>query len=255
MSERAPAIRIEKLVEHAAFDECVLLQDVVWGYDRTGMMSQKVFVLAAAIGGQVLGAYVDGVLAGYSMSLPGVRNGHAYLHSHHLAVLPQWRNLGVGRRLKLAQREEAVRQGFDLIEWTFDPLEIKNAYLNITRLGAIVRRYRENFYGESNSPLQGGLPTDRIFAEWWIRSRRVERVLRGEVNDMQPLEHVTVPAAIADWKANVADRERARALQHGNAQALQAAFARGLAVVDYQRATNGDGRFVLGVWDEGFTYE
>ena len=255
MSVPTPEIRIEKLTTHAEFDACVELQDAVWGYDRTGAMSQKVFVLAAAIGGQVLGAFVNGVLAGYSMSLPGVRNGHAYLHSHHLAVLPQWRNLGIGRRLKLAQRDEALLQGFELIEWTFDPLEIKNAYLNIARLGAIVRRYRENFYGESNSPLQGGLPTDRIFAEWWIRSRRVERVLRGDVHAVQAAALVHVPAAIAEWKANAADRERARTLQRDNAQALQAAFARGWAVTDYQRAANGDGCFVLSTWDEGFTYE
>ena len=98
----------------------------------------------------------------------------AYLHSHMLAVRKQYRNGGLGRRIKLFQREEALRHGFELIEWTFDPLEIKNAYLNIEKLGAIARRYTINQYGITTSPLQGGLPTDRLIAEWWLKSKRVE---------------------------------------------------------------------------------
>src|SRR5471032_3043810 len=140
-------------------------------------MSQKTFLLATHIGGQVLGAFDGKTMVGYAMSLPGVRNGHAYLHSHHLAVLPEWRDAGVGRRLKLAQRHDAIARGFELIEWTFDPLEIKNAYLNIEKLGAIVRRYNLNQYGISSSPLQGGLPTDRLVAEWWLKSKRVVDLL------------------------------------------------------------------------------
>ena len=76
------------------------------------------------------------------------------------------------------QREEALARGFELIEWTFDPLEIKNAYLNIEKLGAIARRYTINQYGITSSPLQGGLPTDRLIAEWWLKSKRVETLLR-----------------------------------------------------------------------------
>ena len=75
------------------------------------------------------------------------------------------------------QREEALARGIELIEWTFDPLEIKNAYLNIEKLGAIVRRYNINQYGITSSPLQGGLPSDRLIAEWWLKSKRVETLL------------------------------------------------------------------------------
>ena len=82
-----------------------------------------------------------------------------------LGVRAEFRDCGVGRRLKLAQREDALTRGIDLIEWTFDPLEIKNAYLNIEKLGAIARRYNVDQYGSSASPLQGGLPTDRLIAE------------------------------------------------------------------------------------------
>jgi predicted GNAT superfamily acetyltransferase len=250
----AGEIRIEALTKLGQFDACVAVQDAVWGYDDSARMSQKVFLLAAHIGGQVLGAFEGDVLVGYAMSLPGVRNGHAYLHSHHLAVLPAWRNYGVGRRLKLAQREEALGRGIELMEWTFDPLEIKNSHLNFARLGAITRRYEQNFYGASSSPLHGGLPTDRIVAEWWLKSERVQRVLAGESLEVQVDEVVEVPVEVSAWKAVEADRDKARAVQEGNARALEAAFARGLAVVGYERTERGDGRFLLGVWDEGLVY-
>jgi predicted GNAT superfamily acetyltransferase len=247
-------IRIESLTELEQFDRCVALQDAVWGYDASASMSQKVFLLAAHIGGQVLGAFEGEALVGYAMSLPGVRHGHAYLHSHHLAVLPEWRNFGVGRRLKLAQREEALGRGIELMEWTFDPLEIKNSYLNFARLGAISRRYERDFYGPSSSPLHGGLPTDRIVAEWWLRSDRVLRVLAGETPVMDVTESVEVPAEIAAWKASEADRAKARKAQETNATALENAFARGLSVIGYERNPRGDGRFLLGSSEDAGEY-
>jgi predicted GNAT superfamily acetyltransferase len=248
------AVAIRGLTELEEFDQCVELQNAVWAYDLSGMMSQKVFLLASRIGGQVLGAYAGGGLVGYAMSLPGVRNGHAYLHSHHLAVLPEWRNAGVGRRLKLAQREEAMGRGFELMEWTFDPLEIKNSHLNFARLGAISRRYRRNFYGASNSPLHGGLPTDRIYAEWWLQSERVKKALAGERMAMEVEQTVEVPAEIYAWKSSDAERPKAFAVQRRNAAALEEAFAGGLAVLGYERSERGDGRFLLGKWDENFAY-
>jgi len=242
-------IRIESLTELEQFDRCAELQDVVWGYDASGRMSQKVFLLAAHIGGQVLGAFDNERLVGYAMSLPGVRNRQPYLHSHHLAVLPEWRDRGVGRRLKLAQRDDALARGIGLMEWTFDPLEIKNSYLNFARLGAISRRYERNFYGPSSSLLHGGLPTDRIVAEWWLGSDRVARALGGKSSVAEAVEFVDVPMEIAEWKASDVDRVKARAVQKANAAALEKAFARGLAVVGYERMERGDGRFLLGVAD------
>jgi len=247
-------IQIRSLHDHDEFDLCAEIQDTVWSYEPSARMSQKTFLLATHIGGQVLGAFDGDKLVGYAMSLPGVRNGHAYLHSHHLAVLPEWRNAGVGRRLKLAQRDDALARGFELIEWTFDPLEIKNAHLNIAKLGAIVRRYRRDFYGLSTSPLHGGLPTDRLVAEWWIKSDRVERTLRGEQPQAQIEAQVDVPAAISEWKALPEKRDAARAVQAANAAAFDAAFARGLAVIGYRRGEQGDGSFLLGKWDEEFLY-
>src|SRR5580698_681001 len=158
------------------------------------------FLIAHRIGGQVIGAFDGDTIIGFAMALPGYRNRRPYLHSHMLAVLPAYRNSGIGRRLKLAQRDEAISRGFDLMEWTFDPLEIKNAHLNIARLGAISRRYQPDFYGPSSSPLQGGLPTDRLYAEWWLNSPRVVNLLSGEPQQIHSIERVTVPHTIYQWK-------------------------------------------------------
>jgi predicted GNAT superfamily acetyltransferase len=251
---KVDAVRIEALTTADQFDQCVALQDAVWGYDISGMMTQKVFLLASQIGGQVIGAFEAETLVGYAMSLPGVRNGHAYLHSHHLAVLPEWRNARVGQRLKLAQRDDAIARGIELMEWTFDPLEIKNSYLNFAKLGAITRRYRRDFYGSSDSPLHGGLPTDRIFAEWWLNSDRVRHALAGETVRIEVEERIDVPAEISAWKASDETRGKARAVQQANARALEEAFARGLAVIGYERTPEGAGQFLLGKWDEPLGY-
>jgi len=172
-----------------------------------------------------------------------------------LAVLPEYRNAGLGRRLKLFQRDEGVARGFELIEWTFDPLEIKNAYLNIERLGAIARRYHVNQYGITSSPLQGGLPTDRLLAEWWLKSKRVETLLVNEASTpFQTLKTISVPAQIYEWKASSSTKERAREVLDCNRQDFLQAFSDGLAVLGYQRDEAGNGKFLLGRWDEQWAY-
>jgi predicted GNAT superfamily acetyltransferase len=255
-----PAIRIQTFTSLEQFAQCVALEEAVWGYDPADMIPRRMFLLASRIGGQVMGAFLgdNPTAVGFAMALPAFRSGHAYLHSHMVGVIPEFRNRGIARALKLAQRDDALARGFDLMEWTFDPTEIKNAYINIAKLGAIVRRYQHNFYGPSSSPLQGGLPTDRVYAEWWLRSKRVERALRAEPQTFHIAERVDVPSEIYAWKASPPDstaRAAARDLQARNAQALESAFANGLAVLGYQRNARGDGQFQLGRWDEPYTYE
>ena len=98
---------------------------------------------------------------------------------------------------------EAFERGIELVEWTFDPLEIKNAYLNLEKLGAIARRYNINQYGISSSPLQGGLPTDRLVAEWWLKSKRVTALLEMGARPPFVTERtIAVPAQIHQWKAS-----------------------------------------------------
>lgn len=151
------------------------LQREGFGFTETDLMPMRFFVVTHHVGGLVLGAYSEEGegerLVGFLSSIPGTRNHFEYWHSYMLAVAADFRDKGVGSRLKFAQREFAIQRGIRLIEWTFDPLESKNAYFNIEKLGAIVRRYHPNFYGEG-SGLQGALPTDRVVAEWWLDRRR-----------------------------------------------------------------------------------
>lgn len=248
----------------AGFDEleaCVQLQIETWGYDGSEVIPRKAFRVAQEIGGQVLGAFdteiadLNQSLVGFAMSLPGVKTGQgsepqAYLHSHMLAVRESWRNRGLGARLKGAQRQEALSRGIRLIEWTFDPVEIKNAYLNIHRLGAVARAYLVNFYGVSSSRLQGGLPTDRLLAEWHLDSPRVKAILDDGAAASQGAEkaevRICVPAAIYEWKRSETGREHALAVQLENRSKFQEAFSRGLAVVDFARSAEGDGIYELG---------
>src|SRR5271165_7133258 len=195
------AIAVRNCTEVEEFRALVALQKEVWGFADNELVPLRIFSLAPKIGGQVIGAWQGKELLGFAFSIPGVRYGHAYLHSHMLAVKAEYRNSGLGRRLKLFQREDAIRHGYELIEWTFDPLEIKNAYLNLERLGAIARRYNINQYGITSSPLQGFLPTDRLVAEWWLKSKRVESLLSNEPpTAFEEKMRIEVPAEIYAWK-------------------------------------------------------
>jgi predicted GNAT superfamily acetyltransferase len=248
------------------FDEleaCVKLQVETWGYDASDVIPRKAFLVMQKVGGQVIGAFdteLPGAspqgdpesLVGFAMSLPGVKSGNGearpYLHSHMLAVREAYRNRGVGAQLKWEQRREALSRGIRLIEWTFDPLEIKNAFLNIHKLGAIACRYFVNFYGVSSSRLQGGLPTDRLLAEWHLRSSRVTAVLDGRPGAAKIVEErILVPASIYQWKASEVGRERALAVQLENRRRFQQAFSQGLAVLGFVLDAEGNGVFELGV--------
>jgi predicted GNAT superfamily acetyltransferase len=253
------AVTIRKCETIAEMQACFALQKEVWKFSDAELVPVRVFVVAAKIGGQVIGAFAGAddkkELIGFALALPGIRNGHCYLHSQMLAVLQQYRNGGLGRRMKLYQREDALARGIELMEWTFDPLEIKNAYLNIEKLGAIARRYSVNQYGLTSSPLQGGLPSDRLVAEWWMRSKRVEAVLaEGPRAKFECRARIDVPAEIYAWKAAAARRAQALAVQASNRERFSRAFAEGLSVLGYERDAKGNGRFLLGNWDEGWRY-
>ena len=235
------------------YDECVRLQKLIWGYDENDTIPSRMFIVARKIGGQIIGAFAGNQMVGFCLSIPGYRNGHAYLHSHMLAVLPEYRNHGLGRKLKLAQREDAIARGIEMMEWTFDPVEIKNANLNINKLGAVARRYVPNQYGFVSSELQAGLPTDRLIAEWWLRSQRVSRTLEGSpLPKYQISERVLVPAKIAEWK-RMRDPQAA-AVQQNLRSSLAKLLQQGLTILEYHVLPDGSGEFGLGVWDEDWNY-
>lgn len=235
MAGSEAAIEIRQLYQLDEFRDVLRLQKNIWGFADIELLPLRFLVVVSKVGGHVFGAYDGAEMVGFCFAIPGVKTGgRAYLHSHMLGVLSEYHNAGIGRRLKLRQRDEALARGITLIEWTFDPLELKNAFFNIERLGAIVRRYHENQYGVTASPLHGGLPTDRCIAEWYLDSPRVRAVLEGGRVAFSPVERIVYPADMARIRAQ--ENGRARQIQQQNGEKFRAAFARGLAVTGFERS-------------------
>jgi predicted GNAT superfamily acetyltransferase len=241
-------IDIRPLTEREDLKAVVRLQRQIWGFEDVDLIPLRLFVVASKIGGQVFGAFDGTQLIGFCMAIPGLKpGGKTYLHSHMLGVLAEYRNTGVGRTLKLIQRDDALGRGIDLIEWTFDPLELKNAFFNMERLGAIVRRYVPNQYGTTSSPLHGGLPTDRCIAEWWISSQRVKTVLAGKRFETNPVEaRIAIPSDIPTIRAN--EPARAREVQQRACEQFRAGFDRELAVIGFEKSEES-GTYLLGKWE------
>jgi predicted GNAT superfamily acetyltransferase len=209
-------IEIRHCKSLAEFDECVHLERITWGEDLT--VPAAIFVVAHHSGGQVLGAFDDGKIIGFTLALAGLRGPQRFLHSHMTAVLPTYQNRGVGRRLKLFQRQDALKRGIPLVEWTFDPLELKNAHFNLVRLGAIVRRYIPDCYGLTDSPQHAGLPTDRLVAEWWLDCERVRGILADNPPPSKSQhQRISLPSDIDDTKL----KDRAAGLRIQSAMRAQ----------------------------------
>jgi len=242
-------IELRPLTQSREFHEAVELQKRIWGFDDIELLPARLFVVAIKVGGQAFGAYDGGRMIGFVLSIPGLKpGGGSYLHSHMLGVLPDYRNQGVGRMLKLKQRDDALARGIQLIEWTFDPLELKNAFFNMERLGAIVRRYVENQYGTTTSPLHGGLPTDRCVAEWWLACPHAEAVLAGQPPTRAVAESIEVPADVDIIRRE--EPRRAREIQKALGERLKSCFGRGLAVIGFERSAHA-GVYLLGRWECG----
>ena len=239
------AIQVRCLSEYQDLLEAVQLQKIIWGFSDLDLLPPRMFVVADKVGGQIFGAYDGDHMVGFCLAIPGLKpGGKYYLHSHMLGVLEEYQNRGIGRLLKLAQRKEALERDLELVEWTFDPLEIKNSHFNIARLGAIARRYVPNQYGISSSPLHGGLPTDRLVAEWWIGSPRVSALLDGNRPLPVSIEaRIEVPHEIGALRKG--GPKKAREIQTRIREEFQYWLDRGLSVVGYEMAPQG-GVFLLG---------
>ena len=166
-------------------DECrqvVALEKEVWAYtDPEDVVPSPVLIVGVKRGAILLGAFDDsGAMKGFVYSIPAIKDGRLTQWSHMLGVARDARASGLGRRLKLAQRERALQMGIDLIEWTFDPMQAVNAHLNFARLGVVAEEYEENIYGESSSPLHRATPTDRLVAEWKLAAPHVERRIAAD---------------------------------------------------------------------------
>jgi len=164
---------VEGEAEYHAIED---IQKEAWGFDDLDVVPAATLIATQQAGGSVLGAFEDDQMIGFAYAFPAFEEGRTSLHSHMLAVRPEYRNFQVGFYLKLAQRERALEKGLDEITWTFDPLQSLNAHFNFAKLGVISTRYLVNFYGEAtSSPLHQGFATDRLWVRWLLNSPRVRQ--------------------------------------------------------------------------------
>jgi predicted GNAT superfamily acetyltransferase len=242
------------------FGACFEVQRAVWGSADADLVPRAMFVVAAETGGQVLGAFAEDNLVGFTLALAGLHQETPFLHSHMTAVLDGWRDRGIGRSLKLFQRNDALARGIDLVQWSFDPLQIKNAYLNLVRLGVIARRYVPNMYGMVSSQLQAGLPTDRLIAEWHLGSARVRRAVSEPPEGKRAAARVRggrrgakaarirVPGELAAARSTRADE--ALRMQAEIRQEFEYWLNLGYAATSIRVAGQG-GEYLLEPWEKG----
>ena len=223
MAPVAPAtesITVRPLVTTAELDAAVDLQREIWNCSDLEIEPRSILTVASRFSGQMLGAFDGDRMVGFASSFASYPPGH--LHSHRVGVHAAYQNRGVGRLLKLAQREDALAHGVSEICWSFDPLQTRNAHFNLNRLGGIARTFLPNLYGETSSPLHGGLPTDRVLLEWHLVSRRV----------LMALESTPLDPSAESYEIEIPQPEReAQALL---ATQLQRAFAQGDAITGFR---------------------
>jgi predicted GNAT superfamily acetyltransferase len=263
------AITISDIEQISQLREVEALQKEAWGFEDRDIVPLTQLIAAKETGGILLGAFDGGKLVGFVYGFIGFERGHVTIHSHMLAVKPAYRNLHLGYRLKLVQRERALARGIIRMTWTFDPLQSLNAYLNFTKLGVVSEQYKVNFYGEETSSFLHSFGTDRLWATWLLDSQRVIQRVEGPpfVADLaveldgamplvilredggphrcEPAEHVSCEHLLIEIPSDIDSlrRERpelARAWQEVTRGAFTQALASGYVVRDFiRRGVNG----------------
>jgi predicted GNAT superfamily acetyltransferase len=247
-------ILVRKCTTLAEFEACVTLQREVWGEEDLEIAPVSEFIVASETGGQVMGAFDGPRLVGYTLAVIGYRDTVIYVHSHHTGVHHDYRDRGVGRKLKLFQRDDALSRDIRLVRWTFDPLEPRNAHFNLNRLGAISREYKANLYGITTSPLHRGLATDRLVAEWHLDSKRVVAAINNLISERSAQEsglsysaQIKLPAELEQWKRG--DVEAVKKTQDSLRQEFTNHFNRGYAAVGTQTTPSGPA-YLLVPWSD-----
>jgi predicted GNAT superfamily acetyltransferase len=209
----APALRlgheiqIRTLESQNDFQQAEKVQQETWHYSDRDVVPASIFSVAHNFGGQSLGAFDGKRMVGFALSFGSVERGHAHFHSHMVAVVPEYQNRGLGKSIKLAQRQDALSRGIDQIVWTFDPLQTRNAHFNISLLGGIGKAYLPNLYGHTSSPLHGGIPTDRLVVEWNLSSSHVLAALKGQALTRTPdAIDVELPVSAGDPNTPIQER-------------------------------------------------
>lgn len=221
--------------------ECVQLQRDVFALPETELSPVRHLIVTKNAGGFVLGAFDGERLAGFVLSVPAFLRGHRAFYSHMTGVRPEYQSLGIGARLKWAQRTRALAVDVKCIKWTFEPIKARNAYFNLEKLGATVREFQENFYGIDYGTApevagqKFGLASDRLFAEWHLESPKVKALAAGEhfVETREPTATVQI---MNDWLGLVAaDAEKARSEQLRIREEFKTAFGFGMVCRGFYR--------------------
>ena len=259
-------IDIRECIAIDDLDHCILLQREVFGLPDLEISPRRHLIVSRQAGGWTLGAFIgqgaDQRLVGFVHTLAGVREGHEIFgYSHMMAVAADYQNRGVGARLKWSQRARALAEGKRFIKWTWDPLQARNAYFNLNRLGVTVSSYAANFYGtdyatstalkrgETGEP-GPGIDSDRLFADWQLESRRVVQLANNREGasappsstsagqpqtELQPSATIDIPT---DWTRLCKENPvQAKQEQLRVRREFQQAFAAGLIAAGFERST------------------
>lgn len=235
-----PEIEIRECRTVEELQGCVDLQRDVFASPDIENSPVRHFIVTNHAGGFTLGAFADGKMIGFVLSVPAFAGEKRYFYSHMAAVLPEFQSCGIGARLKWAQRERALQENINYIKWTFQPVQARNAFFNIERLGAVIQTYMPNFYGadysttaEQNNVV--GLESDRLYAEWFLDSPKVVALSKGEnfLENEEAAEKIEIPN---DWNNLVkTNPNKAIAEQNRIKKEFQKAFSENLIVKNFER--------------------
>jgi predicted GNAT superfamily acetyltransferase len=219
------------------YQKCIDLQCSVWNFSELEATPPRIYVISQNCGGFLIGAFTpQNELLAFLHSFGGFdENLQPMYYSHMLAVVPEYHNSGLGRELKLWQRQEAIKHKIKKVTWTFDPLRSLNAHFNINRLGCIIRQYRANFYGTGNtSVFDSGIEADRLKAEWWVSTDRVAKIVAGELPSIpHDAPYVEIPVDISAVRENSLEETKMWRLKVR--EEFQKMFAQGLTCTAFVR--------------------
>jgi len=249
------SVTIRECISVEDFQQCLDLERAVWKDDDIGIMPIRLYMISKACNAPTIGAFdLSGRLVGFVHTMIALMAGRVVYHSHLAAVLEDLRHKDIGFRMKLAQRQHAINAGVPLIMWTFDPLQSRNAHLNINKLGAVIRRYENNYYSEGLSNVfDAGVPSDRVFAEWWVSSPHVQSVLAGNKPSVEgQVKTVLIPEDVNKVRSSSVDEHRKWRLRVR--EEFKNALGNGLIVRGFERA-DGTSRYLLGADEGQFGFE